>query len=82
MKKQKELTTMGLIKMDAMEIELILEEIKRKSNTTTNGSNVNGQKPVLINQINEEDPDSIDAIRGNGYKGQNQNTIRGTKIDQ
>ena len=67
MKREKELKTIAQIKTEAMRLEIILEESKKKSATITNGSHGNGHKPVLINQINEEDPDSIDAIRGNGY---------------
>ena len=63
---------MAMIKAEAMEIEAILEESKRKSNS--HGSNGNGNKPILINQISEEEQDNINAIRGNGYKTQNYNT--------
>ena len=73
MKKEEELTTIAQIKTEAMKIEIILEESKKKSATVSNGPNGNRNKPVLINQINEGDPDNIDAMCGNGYKGQNYN---------
>jgi hypothetical protein len=47
-KKEGQLTTIALIKAVALHIELILEENKKKSAITTNGS-----KPVAIYQINE-----------------------------
>ena len=72
MKKQKELINMAMIKAEAMEIEAILEESKRKSNS--NGSNGNGNKSIVINQINEEEQENINGIRGNGSKNQNYNT--------
>ena len=55
-----------------MVIEAIQEESKRKSNS--NGSNGNGNKPILINHINEEDQNKVNAIGENGYKHQNYNT--------
>ena len=84
MKKQKELTNMGLIKDEAMEIEAILEESKKKSAVGTNGSRNNdsygnGNKPILINQIEENDL-NVDAIRGNNYKNNyNSSTQQGNK---
>ena len=72
-KKEGQLTTIPVIKAEAMQIELILEERKKKLAIGTNGINGNGAKPILINQIDGEDPDNIDAVRGNGYKGQNYN---------
>ncbi len=51
-----------------MQIELILEEQKKKSAIGMNGNNGNGSKPVLINQIQDENPDHIEAIRENGYR--------------
>jgi hypothetical protein len=64
MKKDGQLTTLTLIKAKAMQIELILEEKKKKSAICTNENNGNGSKPVLINQIQNDDPDPIEAIRG------------------
>ncbi len=61
-----------MIKKEAMEIEAVIEERKRKSNS--NGSNGNGHKPILINQINEEEQENINAIRGNGYRNQSDNS--------
>jgi hypothetical protein len=46
--------------------ELILEEKRRKSAIGTNGTNGNGNKPVLINEIQEDN--QIVAIRGNNYR--------------
>jgi hypothetical protein len=34
------------------------------------GNNGNGSKPVIINQIHDENPDHIEAIKGNGYRPQ------------
>ena len=73
MKREGQLTSIALIKDDAMQIELIIEEKKKKSVIGTNGTNGNRSKPVLINQIDNEDQNNIDAIRQNGYKGQNYN---------
>jgi hypothetical protein len=54
----------------------ILEERKKKSAIGINGTNSNGTKPIRINQIDVEDQDNIDAIRGNEYKGQNFTPIK------
>ena len=70
MKKEGQLTSIALIKDEAMQIELILEEKKKKSQIGTNG---NGSTTVLVNQIDNEDQNNIDAIRQTGYKGQNYN---------
>ena len=70
MKRDGQLTSIALIKDEAMKIELILEEKKKKSNIGTNG---NGSTPVLVNQIDYEDQDNIEAIKQAGYKGQNYN---------
>ena len=67
MQQEGQLTTIALIKAEAMQIELILEEKKKKSTQGTTG--INGKQPFLINQIQDE----INAIRKNGYKGQNYN---------
>jgi hypothetical protein len=48
MKKEGQLTTLGLIKNEAVHIKLILEEKTRKSAMGTNGAKGNGTKPVLI----------------------------------
>ena len=69
MKKEEELTTIAQIKTEAMKIDLILEERKKTSAVSTNGSYENGTKPVIINHITEEDQNNVDAIHGNGYKG-------------
>ena len=70
MKREGQLTSIALIKDEAMQIELILEEKKKKSHIGTNG---NGSSTVLVNQIENEDQNNIDAIRQTGYKGQNYN---------
>jgi hypothetical protein len=54
----------------SMQIELSLEERKKKSTICINGNNGNGSHPVLINQIHDEDPYHIEAIKGNGYRHQ------------
>jgi hypothetical protein len=43
--------------------KLILEEETEKSAVGTNGTNGNGAKPILINQIDSKDPENIDALR-------------------
>ena len=53
-----------------------MEESKRK--TTSNGSNGNGHKAVLINQINEAEQE-INAIRENGYRNQNNNNTNSNR---
>ena len=73
MKIQKQLTTMVIIKTEAMNIELIIEERKKKSAVGTNGSNGNGNKPVTINHIAENEL-NVDATRGNGYKNNYNNS--------
>ena len=62
MKKEGHLTSIALIKDEAMQIELIIEEKKKKNAVGTNGTNCNGSKPVLINQIDNEEPNYIDAV--------------------
>jgi hypothetical protein len=55
-------------------IELILEERKKKSIFGTNRKiNGNGTFSVLINQINEDEQDGVEAIRKNGYEGPSYN---------
>ena len=70
MKREGQLTSIALIKDEAMKIELILEEKKKKTNIGTNG---NESTPVLVNQIDNENQDNIEAIRQTGYKGQSYN---------
>ena len=72
MKRDGQLTSIQLIKQEAVKLELILEEKKKKSAIGTNG-NGNGTKSVLINQIEDNEANEIDAIRKGGYKGQNYN---------
>ena len=67
MDKQEELTNMALIRKEAIRIEARIEEKKKKN--ITNG---NGHKPIIINQINEEEPD-INAIQGKNPKNQHKN---------
>ncbi len=50
-----------------MQLELILEEKKKKSAIGTNGVKDNGTKPLLINQIQEDDTNPIEAIKENNY---------------
>jgi UDP-N-acetylmuramyl tripeptide synthase len=71
MKKDGHLTTAALIKAGVIQIQLTLKEKKKKSAIGTNGTN--GKQPVLINQIYDQDQEKVDAIRNNGYKGQNYN---------
>jgi hypothetical protein len=70
---KKECTTIALTKAEAMQVELILEENEKNSAVGTSGTNGNGAKQVIINQISEEDQGNIDTIHGNGYKGENYN---------
>ena len=73
MKKEGQLTSIALIKDEALQIELILEERQKKSAIGTNGTNGNGTKPMLVNQIEDDEQSEINAIKKNGYKGQNYN---------
>jgi hypothetical protein len=68
MKKEQQLTTLALIKDEAVELELILEEKKRKSAIGTNEVNGNGRKPLLINLMHKNDTNQIEAIKGNNYR--------------
>ncbi len=68
MKKEGQLTSLSLIKNEAVQIELILAEKKRKSTIGTNGANGNGTIPVLINQIQADNTNQIEAIRETNYK--------------
>jgi hypothetical protein len=43
MKKEGQLTSIAMIKAKAMQLELILEEKKKKSSTGTNGKQINQQ---------------------------------------
>jgi hypothetical protein len=70
MKKQGQVTALALIKNEAMQIKLILDEKQRKSAIGTNGTNGN---PVLINQIMDEDIYQIEAIKGSNFRPQNYN---------
>jgi hypothetical protein len=76
MKKEGQLTSIAMIRAETMQLELILEERKKKSSTGNNG-NIGKTKPtVLINEVEEEDVDNINAlyqVKINGYKGQNYN---------
>ena len=56
----------GTYKNEAVQIELILEKKKWKSAVGTNGTNGKGNKPILINQIQEDN--QINAIRGNNCR--------------
>ena len=60
--KEGQLTALSLIKAEAMQIELNIEESNKKLAISTNGN----IEPVLINQINEEDQNHIEAIKRNG----------------
>jgi hypothetical protein len=61
-KKQGQLPTLALIKDEAVQIEPILEERKRKSAIGTNGTNGN---TVIINQTVNEEPNQIEAMINN-----------------
>jgi hypothetical protein len=45
--------------------------MRKKCSIEVNGTNEN--KPVLINQINENEEDEIDAIKKNRFRGENYN---------
>jgi hypothetical protein len=66
------------------QIELILIDRKKKSAVGTNlTANCNRTNPVLINQINEDEQDGMNAIRKNTYEGQRYNPItKQTEVDQ
>ena len=70
MKKKVQLTTLALIKNEAIQIELILEEKQNKSAIGTNGTNSN---QVLINQILNDDTNQIEAIKERNFRLQNYN---------
>jgi hypothetical protein len=76
MKKEGHLTTqLALIKNEALQIELVLE---KKSSIGANGTNGNVIKPVLINQIQEDNQNQVEAIKGNNYRPyQNNQTHQG-----
>jgi hypothetical protein len=67
MRKKGQLATLALIKNEAVQIELILEEKTRKSFIGTNGTNCNGIKPAFINQIQKDNQNQVEAIKGNNY---------------
>ncbi len=69
--KEAKLITLALIKAEAIQIELSLVKKKKKSTIGTNGNNGNGSKPVLINQIWDENPDHIEVIKENEYRPKN-----------
>jgi hypothetical protein len=71
MKKEEHLNAIAKIKAEAMQIDLILEERKKKICCENNGSNDKRTRPFLKNQMNKEDQENIDVVRKNGYKGQN-----------
>jgi hypothetical protein len=74
MKKEGQLTSIAMIKAEAMQLELILGEKKKMSSTGTNGNNGFTKQTVLINEVEEEDVDGNNALyqgKRNGYKGQN-----------
>jgi hypothetical protein len=63
MKKEGQLTSIAMIKAEAMQLELILEENKKKSSTGTNGNyNGNTKQTVLINDVEEEEVDDINVV--------------------
>jgi hypothetical protein len=71
MKKEGQLTTIALIKAEAMQIELILKEKKKKSTIFTNGctngnTKGNNKEVVLINKIEEEKLDDFNFAMKNG----------------
>jgi hypothetical protein len=77
MKKEGQLTSIAMIKAEAMQLELILEENKKKSTIGTNGNhNGNGKQTVLINELEKEEVEDVNALyqgKRNGYKGQSYN---------
>ncbi len=73
MKKEGKLTTLKLIKSKKFNLFTTLKKERKKSSIGTNDFNLYGSKPVLLNQIEGEDLDNIDAYKGNGHSGQNTN---------
>ena len=67
MDKEDQLTTLDLIKAEALKIERRLEE---KSKTSTNGDGSSRVNSGQINEINEQTCNDVEAI----YRGQRQNT--------
>ena len=62
MNKEAQLTTIALIKAEAMQIELIFEKWKKKSAIGINVTNRIFETPIFNNQIDSEVPDDIDFI--------------------
>jgi hypothetical protein len=82
MKKEGQLATIAMIKVEAIKIELIQDERKKKYAVGTNRATNDKKNPVLIHQINEDGHDGIEAIRKNGYGCQSYNPNHQTKTNR